>query len=102
MSGNGNARWILACSLALAAVILIAFGPVAGNGFINYDDPDYVVRNTRVLSGLTWDNAVWAFQTFHAGNWHPVTWLSHMADCQFFGLNARAHQIGRASCRERV
>lgn len=93
MSRNGNTRWAIVCCAILAGLVLAAFGPVAGNGFINYDDPDYVVRNERVLSGLTWDNTVWAFQTFHAGNWHPITWLSHMVDCQFFGLNARAHHL---------
>ena len=74
--------------LALAMTTLAVFMPVAWQGFVNYDDSDYVTENAHVQSGLKWENVVWAFKTGHASNWHPLTWLSHMLDCQLFGLKA--------------
>jgi protein O-mannosyl-transferase len=74
--------------LALAMTTLAVFLPVAWQGFVNYDDSDYVTENAHVQSGLKWENVVWAFKTGHASNWHPLTWLSHMLDCQLFGLKA--------------
>ena len=74
--------------LLLALATLIVFLPVAHQGFVNYDDSDYVTDNTHVQSGLKWANIVWAFTTGHASNWHPLTWLSHMLDAQLFGQRA--------------
>jgi tetratricopeptide (TPR) repeat protein len=74
--------------LFLALATLVVFLPVARQGFVNYDDSDYVTENAHVQSGLTWANVVWAFTTGHASNWHPLTWLSHMLDCQLFGVRA--------------
>ncbi|MDB6059180.1 MAG: hypothetical protein JWO95_3024, partial [Verrucomicrobiales bacterium] len=53
---------------------------------LDIDDPDYVVLNTNVRAGLTWQTFRWAFNIGYAANWHPLTWLSHMADCEFFGM----------------
>jgi tetratricopeptide (TPR) repeat protein len=77
--------------LLLALITLLAYLPVAHNGFLNYDDQVYVTENRVVQNGLTWAGVKWAFTTGHASNWHPVTWLSHMLDCEWFGLNAGAH-----------
>ena len=77
--------------LLLALITLLAYWPVAHNGFVNYDDNEYVTENRVVQNGLTWAGIKWAFTTGHASNWHPVTWLSHMLDCELFGLNAGAH-----------
>jgi protein O-mannosyl-transferase len=77
--------------LLLALITLLAYWPVAHNGFVNYDDNDYVAENHVVQNGLTWAGVKWAFTTGFACNWHPVTWLSHMLDCGVFGLNAGAH-----------
>jgi tetratricopeptide (TPR) repeat protein len=74
--------------LLLALATLALYLPVARQGFVNYDDSDYVTENAHVQSGLQWQNVVWAFTTGHASNWHPLTWLSHMLDCQLFGLKA--------------
>jgi tetratricopeptide (TPR) repeat protein len=74
--------------LLLALCTFVVFLPVARQGFVNYDDSDYVTENPHVLGGLNWANIVWAFTTGHASNWHPLTWLSHMLDCQLFGSNA--------------
>ena len=78
-------------ALLLALFTLVAYLPVARNGFVNYDDDDYVTNNQIVRNGLAWVGIKWAFTTWHASNWHPVTWLSHMLDCQLFSLNAGAH-----------
>ena len=85
-----NPAWIC---LFLTLGTLAAYLPVSRNGFVNYDDSDYVTANLHVQSGLKWENIAWAFTTGHASNWHPLTWVSHMADCQLFGENAGAHHL---------
>jgi protein O-mannosyl-transferase len=79
--------------LLLALGTLAVFLPVGGFGFLNYDDTDYVTENDFVKHGLTAADLQWAFTSFHAGNWHPLTWISHMADCALFGPNAGAHHF---------
>jgi Flp pilus assembly protein TadD len=76
---------------ALCLLVGIAFFPVLRNGFADVDDPDYVTANAHVRAGLTAGGAVWAFTTTEAANWHPLTWLSHMADVAVFGLDPRGH-----------
>jgi tetratricopeptide (TPR) repeat protein len=85
-------RTVLICGM-LGALTLGAFWPVVHHGFIRYDDPVYVTENARVLAGLSWDNVDWAFCTGEGGNWHPLTWLSHMLDVKIFGLNAGRHHL---------
>jgi protein O-mannosyl-transferase len=77
-------RWI---PVALVALTVLAYLPLWRCDFITYDDPEYVTENANVTDGLTAKSFIWAFTTFHAGNWHPVTWLSHMVDCQLWHLN---------------
>lgn len=74
--------------LVLAVVTVLVYLPVLHNGFVNYDDPDYLVNNPHVNAGLTWSGILWAFRSTAASNWHPLTWISLMADCQLFGVNA--------------
>lgn len=74
-------------SLALIIMTLVAFYPVTGHDFIDYDDDNYVTENPIVLKGLSKEGLVWAFTTNHVGNWHPITWVSHMVDCEMYGLN---------------
>ena len=88
-SRPSNAPWLA----ALLLLTLAAFWPVGRLGFIGYDDIDYVYQNAHVRAGLGWDNLVWAFAAPHAGNWHPLTWLSHMLDCDLFGLDPGAHHL---------
>jgi tetratricopeptide (TPR) repeat protein len=80
-------------ALLLAFVTLVVYLPVTRDAFINYDDQLYVTENRTVQNGLTWAGVKWAFTTGHASNWHPVTWLSHMTDCELFGLNPGAHHF---------
>src|SRR5216684_2673205 len=84
--------FLLAVLLALGTAALYA--PSVRNGFINYDDPDYVTRNAHVLTGLSWTNIIWAFGTENpAANWHPITWISHMLDVQWYGRDAAGHHF---------
>jgi Tfp pilus assembly protein PilF len=78
---------------ALFLITTAVFWPLERCQFTNYDDNVYVTANAHVQQGLTWGGVRWAFQSTVAGNWHPVTCLSHMLDCQLFGLNAGAHHL---------
>jgi len=84
-------------SFAIAAILFLVtitlYLPALGNGFVNYDDPAYVTSNRHVLNGLSWSNVEWAIRTTDEANWHPLTWLSHMADVQMFGLSPRWHHF---------
>jgi tetratricopeptide (TPR) repeat protein len=73
--------------LMLALLTLLVYLPATFDQFIDFDDPDYVADNQVVQNGLTWAGVKWAFTGAHAANWHPLTWLSHMADCDLFRLN---------------
>ncbi len=86
-------RLPLRISLGLVLAVMLAYLPVIQCDFVNYDDPTYVSRNPHVSTGLTRDNVVWAWTSFYAANWHPLTWMSHQLDCQWFGLRARQHHI---------
>ena len=80
-----------ALAAGLAALVVTAFAGALRNGFVAFDDDFYVTGNPLVLGGLTLEAVGHAFTTFHAGNWHPLTWLSHMTDVELFGLNPVAH-----------
>ena len=80
-------------SLFLIIVTLAAYWEVKNHEFINFDDGVYINENFHVKSGLTIKGVVWAFTTTHASNWHPLTWLSHMLDCQLYGLNPGHHHL---------
>ena len=84
-----------ACVIAVGLVIATAFlyQTSLEDQFVNYDDPAYVTKNVHVLQGLSRQNTVWAFTSTTEANWHPLTWLSHMADVQFFGLNPAGHHL---------
>jgi protein O-mannosyl-transferase len=79
--------------LGLTALVSIVFGQTAHFDWVRYDDHDYVYRSGRVTSGLSVSNVAWAFTHFHAANWHPITTLSHMLDCQLFGANPYRHHV---------
>jgi protein O-mannosyl-transferase len=84
---------ILLVSLLLGVISVACYWSATTHGFIVFDDPKYVYQNEHVKAGLTWAGTVWAFTTGHASNWHPLTWISHMLDCQLFGLNSGGHHF---------
>ena len=77
--------------LALFVLAIALYYPVRTHPFVNYDDNIYVINNDHVQNGLTWDTTRWAFTAHVGGNWHPLTWLSHAADVQWFDLNPGRH-----------
>jgi len=88
---GGNLKTVL-CFL-LAAVTMLLYIPVAGHAFVGFDDDDYVTGNSHIQGGLRWSTVRWAFTSTDAANWHPLTWLSHALDYQFFGLSPAGHHL---------
>jgi hypothetical protein len=82
------AFWI--CALLIAGNLAI-YAQVVRHPFVDFDDDLYVSKNPKLQSGLSAAGVSWAFTTFHAANWHPVTWLSHMVDVELFGMNPGGH-----------
>lgn len=83
--------------LVLVAGVALLYAQTLGFEFVGFDDEDYVSDNPWVRPGLTDAGVRWAFTAFHSGNWHPLTWLSHMADCQAFGAWAGGHHLTNAT-----
>jgi len=77
----------------LTIAILVVFWQVCGFEFVTYDDYGYVSKNEHISAGLTFENIAWVFTHAHGGNWHPLTGLSHILDCQLFGLNSGWHHL---------
>ena len=84
---------ILGVCLALAGITWIVFGQSVGFQFVNFDDDKYVYENPAISKGLTLKSAIWAFSHVHAHNWHPLATLSHMLDCQWYGLQPGGHHF---------
>jgi len=80
------------CLILITAVLLV-YWQVGDHEFVNYDDNVYITDNAQVQKGLTSKGIIWAFTTSHTGNWHPLTWISHMVDCEFYGLNPKGHHL---------
>lgn len=86
-------RSALVFGLLLVVGTLALYNQVRNHDFINYDDKDYVINNSHVTGGLTWETIRWSLTATEQANWHPLTWLSHALDCQLFGLDAGYHHI---------
>src|SRR5271156_6234900 len=83
-----NDRWtVWGICIFLAAITFAVFGQTVHSEFVNYDDGDYVYENAQVSSGLTLDGIAQALIHGSFDNWDPLTTISHMLDCQFYGLN---------------
>jgi hypothetical protein len=89
-----NDRWrLLGVCVFLVVAVWVIYGQTLHHDFVNYDDEDYVSQNAQVSRGLTLEGIVWAFTHMHSANWHPLTWISHMVDCQLYGLNPGGHHF---------
>jgi tetratricopeptide (TPR) repeat protein len=89
-----NDRWLVTgVCIFLAAITFAVFGQALRHEFVNFDDDRYVYENPVVQKGLTWEGFRWALTYGQIGHWHPLTWLSHMLDCQWYGLNAGGHHL---------
>jgi tetratricopeptide (TPR) repeat protein len=87
-----NRRGRLVCAV-LMAVTFALYCPILGDNFVNFDDGTYVTENSMVQNGLTGSSLSWAFTSGYASNWHPLTWISHMLDCDLFGLKPAGHHF---------
>jgi tetratricopeptide (TPR) repeat protein len=85
-------RSVVVC-LVLAAITFAVFGQTVWQQFVNFDDGEYVANNPLVAQGLSAQGVAWAWTGFHCANWHPLTWLSHMLDCQLYGLHPGGHHL---------
>jgi tetratricopeptide (TPR) repeat protein len=88
---------LVRASIVVVLATLAIYGQLAGHEFIAYDTASYLTHNPEVLRGLTWEGVRWAFTTFYAANWHPLTWLSHMLDVELFGLRPGPHHLVNAA-----
>ncbi|MGO8742757.1 MAG: tetratricopeptide repeat protein [Limisphaerales bacterium] len=87
-------RWrVPGVCVFLAVITFAVFGQTVHHEFVNYDDDLYVYENPVVQKGLTWEGFRWALTYGQIGHWHPLTWLSHMLDCQLYGLQAGGHHL---------
>lgn len=93
MERSGERWLILILCLALAAPVWIVFAQTLQHDFVNYDDDAYVHLQPEIVRGLSLDGVKWAFTHTHSGNWHPLTSISHMIDCQLWQLNPRGHHL---------
>jgi len=87
---------VLNMCLLLAVAVMVVFSQTVRYQCVDYDDGDYFFSNSHVQSGLTWHNVAWAFQTKHASNWHPLTWLSLMLDVELFGTDPAGPHLTNA------
>src|SRR5438477_10205492 len=88
-----RSRQTMGICIALVALSWLVFGQTLRHDFVNYDDPRYVYENTKITSGLHIAGIAWAFTHIHSENWHPLTTISHMLDCQWYGLKAGGHHF---------
>src|SRR5438552_4076268 len=84
---------LIAIYFGLAGLVALVFLQTGHFSFVNYDDGSYVFENPNIRAGLSWRGVVWAFTHIHSQNWHPLTSISHMLDCQIFGLRAGGHHL---------
>ena len=91
--GSGNYRAVFGVCVFLLGAIWVVFGQTLGHGFVNYDDGQYVYENPQVIHGLNLKGIEWAFTHNVMANWHPLTVMLHMLDCQLYGLNPGGHHL---------
>ena len=92
-NSRNDRRITIAVCIFLTAIVWVVFGQTLGHDFVNFDDDRYVYENPEVSRGLTIDGLKWLLTHSHASLWHPLTTLSHMTDCQIYGLKAGGHHF---------
>ncbi|MCK4752078.1 MAG: tetratricopeptide repeat protein [Planctomycetes bacterium] len=93
MNGESRKYQVFWICVVLVLVTTAVYWQVHEHEFLDYDDNVYVTSNPNVNGGLTKQSVIWAFTTYHISNWHPLTWLSHMTDCELYGLNPSGHYL---------
>lgn len=94
-SSRSDDQWLVTGSICifLTIIVWVVFGQTLQHEFVNYDDDDYVRENSTIQAGISFRGVGWAFTHVHAGNWHPLTTISHMLDCQLYGLQPWGHHL---------
>ena len=92
-NSRSSRRAAVAVSILLVAATWATYWGVKDNDFVQYDDARFVTSNHYVKGGLSWESLKWAFTDLYADHWRPLTWLSHMLDCEIFGLRAGGHHL---------
>jgi hypothetical protein len=87
-------RTELLVAALLMALTAATFWPVLNCQFVSFDDPRYILNNPDLRQGLSPGGIGWAFTTNYFANWHPLTWLSYLADYQFYGIQPRGYHAG--------
>ena len=90
-AGSGAVTAVIC--LVLVVMVFVVFGRTIGHDFVNYDDGQYIYENPRISNGVSLDGISWAFTHVHADNWHPLTTVAHMVDCQLFGVKPAGHHF---------
>src|ERR1700704_2007422 len=93
LRSSNLARDSILASLFLIGITWLVFGQTLGHDFVNFDDNEYVYRNAQIRNGLSLHGLLWLFTHTHAHLWHPLTSITHMVDCQFYGLAAGGHHF---------
>ena len=90
---RSSLRLVLFVCLGLIGITWLVFGQTLRHGFVNFDDHVYVYENSFITRGISVDGLIGAFTHAHARNWHPLTTISHMLDCELYGLKAGGHHF---------
>lgn len=93
MNRTANKYQTILICVFLVVSTLSVYRQVLECEFVNFDDTIYVTENEHVNTGLSWDNTKWAFKAGKVGYWHPLTWLSHMLDCELYGVKPGMHHL---------
>src|ERR1700677_3725524 len=100
---ESHERWIVpGVCILIAALVWVVFGQARGFEFVNYDDADNVSGSPLIAAGLGWHGIAWAFTHGQVGRWAPLVAVSHMADCQFFGLQPGGHHLTNVALHSAV
>src|SRR5438552_8614317 len=92
-SGPGHRWQVFGICLFLAVAVFAVFGQTVHYDFVNFDDNGYVYENPMVKGGMTLESVIWTFTHGYESNWHPLTTISHMMDCQLYGVKAGGHHM---------
>ena len=90
-SPSSNATRACVFGFLLIVLCFAVYYSARNHPFVNYDDNLYVTDNLHVKDGLTWDTVTWSLTTYEAGNWHPLTWMSHALDYELYGAKPAGH-----------
>ena len=84
---NFSRDYLLAGAIALFTLLLYLHS--LQNGFVDWDDPDYL-RDNMVVHQLGLKQLITIFSSFYSGNYHPLTTLSFSLEYAVSGYRSAA------------